>query len=509
MVTTLFWSYIAKEWWLNAGVAKTTARAVTPAAIARTLRVRLVIAAPDTETPNYPGNPATQLLKDICNRRGKLFFRLLPARFEELLPVLGPRTTIVIDEPRVGVGDLTRTSVGVEDVAQALNIVVPAFRRVRCRDAIEAERGSDRDDERFRVVEDRLVIEPGELAVLHHRLERLDCLHLRAALEHRVRKLPRLDVGGPRYERGAVPETDRFAKPLRRLLHVRLLADHHLTQEVVGDARDELNVPRGHRELEISCARRLRPPADEPFGPAERRAPLRRVGDRLVVGGLNHVGLVLRREQCQHGRGLRDTPDPLGAAIGLAVPLVVTVPIGHGGFRVDRRPALGLGRSHQRFVMFLRRLVRIRAHDSLARPVLVAVAPRGGFLRLRADATRVPHRVQLPRRVAAVIPLVQPVRAVLIEVLRGEQIYRKRRDSLGRPLNDDGPASASPTLRQLPDGGAPSACRRALLCRRVALREDARQVDVDDPDGRGQNGKGQQGREPSCSHADFLLVRLR
>ena len=188
-----------------------------------------------------------------------------------------------------------------------------------------------------------------------------------------------------------------------------------------------------HRELEVSGLRGLRPPAGESLGPAERGAPLRRVGDGLVVGGLNHALLVFRREQRQDRRHLRDSPDPLRATVRLPVAPVVPVPVRHGRLRVDGGTALRFRLGQQRLVVLLRRLVRVRAHDALARPVVVAVAPRRRLRRLGTDALPVPHRVELARIVAAVVALVEPVRPILVEVLRREQIDGQRLDAGRRP----------------------------------------------------------------------------
>src|SRR6188472_4678269 len=51
--------------------------------------------------------PGTTLFtKDIRDRGRELVLRLVPALFEVLLPVLGPRTAVVIDESRIGRGGL-------------------------------------------------------------------------------------------------------------------------------------------------------------------------------------------------------------------------------------------------------------------------------------------------------------------------------------------------------------------------------------------------------------------
>src|SRR5690349_11494803 len=57
------------------------------------------------------------LFENIGHGRGEVVLRLLPALLEVLLPVLRPRTAIVIDETRVRRGGLLGTAIGVVDVA--------------------------------------------------------------------------------------------------------------------------------------------------------------------------------------------------------------------------------------------------------------------------------------------------------------------------------------------------------------------------------------------------------
>jgi hypothetical protein len=45
-VTTFAWSYIANEWWVEAGVSNITATTAMAAAVVKVLSVRVVIAAP-------------------------------------------------------------------------------------------------------------------------------------------------------------------------------------------------------------------------------------------------------------------------------------------------------------------------------------------------------------------------------------------------------------------------------------------------------------------------------
>src|SRR5207253_10895587 len=132
--------------------------------------------------------------------------------------------------------------------------------------------------------------------------------------------------------------------PLRHLLNVLFLADHHLAEKVIRDAGNGLNHPWGHGELEISSLRGLRPPAHESFRITEGSVPLRSVGHRLVVDQLNHALLIFRSEYREYRGSLADSPDPFGSMIGLRVALVIPIPVRRRCFRVNGGAALGLGR---------------------------------------------------------------------------------------------------------------------------------------------------------------------
>src|SRR5688500_15377421 len=104
---------------------------------------------------------------------------------------------------------------------------------------------------------------------------------------------------------------------------------------------------------------------------------------------------------------------------------------GHGGVGVLRRTTALLSLGTQRLVMLLRRFERVRAHDRVARIVAVAVTPRGRRGRIVADrAAAVAAPLILDRRgaVAAEVAWIAPQRAILVEVLRGEEIHRERSD---------------------------------------------------------------------------------
>src|SRR5262249_8198051 len=73
--------------------------------------------------------------------------------------------------------------------------------------------------------------------------------------------------------------------------------------------------------------------------------------------------------------------------------------------------------------------------------------------------------------VAAVVPLIQPVRPILVEVLRRKEVDRQRRDACRRALNHRRPSTAPPAWR-------PCTCRapgppRWLRCPAAILRAAA------------------------------------
>src|SRR5262249_15092255 len=91
-------------------------------------------------------------------------FRLIPIFFEPFLPILGPGTSVVIDEVRVVGRQLLRITIHVLDIAQALDIRVSAVLIVHGSPAGEAKRGAHGRYERIWIVENSLVVEPDEFA---------------------------------------------------------------------------------------------------------------------------------------------------------------------------------------------------------------------------------------------------------------------------------------------------------------------------------------------------------
>ena len=172
---------------------------------------------------------------------------------------------------------------------------------------------------------------------------------------------------------------------------------------------------------------------------------------------LLHVALlILRCEQRQDRRHLVGPPDdPLrwlreflrqrssraafstAAEHKIQVAGIAAVPVGQCVLGVLGRSTTHLCFCEQRFVVFTRRLERVRTDDCFAWVVALAVTP-GCRLRVvvveRPGAARIvaPDRVEGDRAVAAVVPLVHPEVAIGVEVLRGEDVARQRLDAVRR-----------------------------------------------------------------------------
>src|SRR5215467_8486971 len=127
--------------------------------------------------------------------REYLIVRFIPALFKPFLPVLGPRPAVVIDEIRIGWRQLHRPALDILDVAQTLDIRIPAALIIHGSASGEAECRSNRRNESIRIVEYGLVIQSDELAAsVICRLPRFDRFHLVAEFEHRVRQGPPLNI---------------------------------------------------------------------------------------------------------------------------------------------------------------------------------------------------------------------------------------------------------------------------------------------------------------------------
>src|SRR5690606_34689677 len=102
--------------------------------------------------------------------------------------------------------------------------------------------------------------------------------------------------------------------------------------------------------------------------------------------------------------------------------------------RMLRRAAPPLRLLEQSVVVLLGGLERIRADDRLARIVLVALAPWRGRRRVVADhrltERPAPQLLDARRAVAAEIARIAPELAILVEVLRREEVDRQRLDPL-------------------------------------------------------------------------------
>src|SRR5689334_14333835 len=108
----------------------------------------------------------------------------------------------------------------------------------------------------------------------------------------------------------------------------------------------------------------------------------------------------------------------------------------HGRVRVLRWAAALARLREQRFVMFLRRLERVRAHDRLTRVIAVAITPRRRPGRIVADQPILaPEILERGGAVAAEVTRIAPQVAVLVEVRRREEIDFERLDRKSTRLN--------------------------------------------------------------------------
>ena len=222
----------------------------------------------------------------------------------------------------------------------------------------------------------------------------LDRLEFVAELEPAVRN-PTLDVRRPGDQRFAVPEPDRLPKPLRYVgteprydaLLVEFAADMNLRDQGLGRVANVENEFRRHHETDARAAI-LREPAHEPFRPAVRTRPLRRVAPRVVIHLLDEALLVLRREQGQVGWYLEHgAVEPRGGLRPLAQ--IAAAPIGQRRLRIDRRTTAVASFFEQCGVVLLRCRKAIRADDLFSRVVAVAepqAAVRGGSSPMRGTS---------------------------------------------------------------------------------------------------------------------------
>src|SRR5688572_28414587 len=417
-------SYIANEWCAAADCTNPKATTNPSAALA---------------TPRFIATIPSSVRSQPESSR--LLTRPLHAFLVIALPDLRPRPPINVRHAVLG--DLTRRHrrrVAVD--GKALRHALHDHERVAFAVValfVEVVHDAHGLDERFRIVQHDLLLDAQERAgrVLARRID-LDRLHPVAELERAVRG-PALNVRRTGDQGLAVPEADRLAEPLRHIgpeprhdaALVELTADVDLRdQGLPGLAHVEHQVRR-HDEAHVAAAAVLREAAHEPFGPAVRAGPLRGVAARVVIHLLHEALLILRRQQREIRRDLQD-----GAVVPrrrlLALPSIPAVPVGQRCLRVDGRPALALGLGEQRRVVLLRRLERVRAHDLLARVIAVAESPGCRARRIVSDQRHLvgaPDLLEADRRVAAVIARVEPEIAVLVEVLRRENVVRQRLDA--------------------------------------------------------------------------------
>src|SRR5262245_860798 len=138
------------------------------------------------------------LFKDIEYLFRKFRVGFFPIFLEVLFPVLCPWTAVVIHEARIGCSQLLRPSVRVLNIAQALDICIPAPWIVDGCAPRETICGADGRDERIRIVKDGFMVEPDKFAGrVDGGLPEFYSLHLVAEFEHRMGQCPALDLRRP------------------------------------------------------------------------------------------------------------------------------------------------------------------------------------------------------------------------------------------------------------------------------------------------------------------------
>src|SRR5204862_8168115 len=137
------------EWCAKAGVMvrPTDAIASSPAIIEPLVGCMFMLCSP------------ASLLKNVEDVLGKSNLRLIPAGFEILFPVLGPRAAIVVDIAGISLGQLRRATVGVPQIAQTLDVGVPLGGILRRRSPNITIRRVQRLDECLGIVKYRLMIQ--------------------------------------------------------------------------------------------------------------------------------------------------------------------------------------------------------------------------------------------------------------------------------------------------------------------------------------------------------------
>src|SRR3990172_6476791 len=112
-VTVFVWSYIANEWCDIAGVINRASDVIVKsAAIAQCLFSRFLMMVSSFLFLAF------QLVQNLQDTGGEIIIWLVPAGLEVFLPILSPRPAVIVNEARVGIGQLRRASVGVLNIAQ-------------------------------------------------------------------------------------------------------------------------------------------------------------------------------------------------------------------------------------------------------------------------------------------------------------------------------------------------------------------------------------------------------
>src|SRR5262249_33864534 len=106
--------------------------------------------------------------------------------FKVLLPVLGPRPAVVINEARIACRELAGSSINIAQVAQAFDVGVASGRVIQAGLTVELHGDMQRLNESVRIVKHGFMLETNKVTVVEDGRIGFDGLELIAVLEHGV-----------------------------------------------------------------------------------------------------------------------------------------------------------------------------------------------------------------------------------------------------------------------------------------------------------------------------------
>ena len=252
------------------------------------------------------------------------------------------------------------------------------------------------------------------------------------------------------------------------------MRDAHDVAAAAADEHDDVG-----RHDDALRLRSRRPLPHEALGPAVRRRPLMSGIDALVIELAHHALLILGRQDREERRHLRRAAVVPDAPAFGQILAVDAVPLRHRlvacASSVRRVCARRLAAPRS-----ARRPSRTRTGSRCSRAAspsrsLPSAPRRGGFAPMRGSDVPAPgaaaaHVGDLTRAVAAPIARVQPLVAVLIEILAREEIARERLDSRRRLRVPRGALAEAREIRRRIDRRE----RRAAQARARAAASTAR-----------------------------------